>query len=112
MKIVKNKIIPFNGFLAINMFGILFTKSDHIPPTVINHEKIHTAQMREMFYIPFYILYLLEWIWYLISVRDSKTAYYMISFEKEAYENERNINYLVGRKKFAWLGYLRRKNKS
>ena len=56
MKIVRNNIIPFKGFLAINLFGILFVRGDsYISPQVINHEKIHTAQMRELLYIPFYL---------------------------------------------------------
>lgn len=63
MKIVRNNIIPFKGFLAINLFGILFVRGDsYISPQVINHEKIHTAQMRELLYIPFYLWYVLEWI--------------------------------------------------
>lgn len=36
----------------------------------------------------------------------------MISFEKEAYENEGNINYFGSRKKYVWVGYLGTKNKS
>ena len=51
MKIVRNNIIPFKGFLIINLFGILFVRGDsYISPQKINHEKIHTAQMRELLY--------------------------------------------------------------
>lgn len=40
--IVKNKIIPFNGFKAINLFGIIFVKKN-LNNIDINHERIHTA---------------------------------------------------------------------
>ena len=61
MKIVKTKWFPFGGYKAINLFGILFTKSD-LSETEINHEAIHTAQMKEMLYIFFYIWYAIEYI--------------------------------------------------
>lgn len=41
MKIVYNNIIPFKGFLAINLFGVLFVRgAEHdINDVVLNHEK-------------------------------------------------------------------------
>ena len=58
MKIIRNNIIPFKGFKAINLFGILFVRGNaELSDEVINHESIHTAQMKEMLYIPFYIWY-------------------------------------------------------
>ena len=55
MKIIYNNIIPFKGFLAINLFGVLFVRGTYrdLSATVLNHEKIHTAQMKELWYIPF-----------------------------------------------------------
>ena len=48
MKIVRNNIIPFKGYKAVNLFGILFVRGDAvISSTDINHESIHTAQMKE-----------------------------------------------------------------
>ena len=65
MKIVYNNIIPFKGFLAINLFGILFVKNKYkrfVSAKVINHESIHTLQMKEMLYIFFYLWYFIEWV--------------------------------------------------
>ena len=50
MKIIKNRIIPFKGYLAINIFGILFVRSEYAyklelesyKAKVLNHEAIHT----------------------------------------------------------------------
>lgn len=59
MNIIYNNIIPFKGFLAINLFGVLFVRGTYrdLSATVLNHEKIHTAQMKELWYIPFYVIY-------------------------------------------------------
>jgi len=56
MRKIYNNIIPFKGFSAVNLFGILFIRKNVIlTDRMINHEEIHTAQMREMLYVPFYI---------------------------------------------------------
>lgn len=62
MSIIKNTIIPFGKFKAINLFGVIFYKGSYPTKDTINHEKIHTAQMKEMLYIFFYIWYGVEWL--------------------------------------------------
>lgn len=53
MIIVKIKRHPFGGdFTAINLFGVIFTLRD-LSPSELNHELIHTAQQRELLYVPF-----------------------------------------------------------
>lgn len=108
MKIVRNKYIPFSGYKAINLFGILFVKGDaRIDDVTINHEKIHTAQIRELLYIFFYLWYVIEWLIRLIQFRNGYMAYCNISFEREAYQNEEDIHYLKGRKLFSFLKYVK-----
>lgn len=103
MKIIKNNYIPFKGYVAMNLFGILFTRKDNLSDVVINHEYIHTKQMREMLYIPFYIWYGIEW---LIRLFNSGNPYRNISFEREAYANEYDMDYANNRKPYAWLKYI------
>ena len=106
MKIIYNNIIPFKGYLAINLFGFLFARKDasrKLNEVDINHEAIHTAQMKELLYIPFYIWYLIEWLILLIKYRDSHKAYRNIRFEKEAYSHEKDLNYLKTRKHYNYL---------
>jgi len=46
MKIIKNSIIPFKGFLAMNICGLLFVRKElfhKLTSIDINHEAIHTA---------------------------------------------------------------------
>ena len=51
MKVIYNRIIPFKGFKAINLFGVLFVREGcTMREKDFNHESIHTAQMKEMLY--------------------------------------------------------------
>lgn len=109
MKIIYNKILPPKGFTAINLFGILFVRSeykDKISDKILNHEKIHTAQMKELLYIFFYIWYVIEWIIRLFT--NTSSAYKSIAFEQEAYDNQSNLEYLNNRKHFCWLKYYKK----
>jgi hypothetical protein len=60
--------------------------------------------MKEMLYIPFYLLYAAEWI--LRLPKYGKHAYINISFEREAYANASNDSYLKERRPYAWIRYL------
>lgn len=107
MKIIRNKFIPFPGYKAINLFGILFVRGNAtIDDRTLRHESIHTSQMKEMLYVPFYLWYVVEWV---VRLFMKGNAYQNISFEREAYGNESNGSYLDSRRPFAWLEYLRDK---
>ena len=91
----------------MNLFGVLFTRRDNsISDKTLNHEMIHTEQMKEMLYVFFYLWYLIEWLVRIIILIDSHKAYRSISFEQEAYSNQENLTYLEGRKRYRWLSYL------
>lgn len=102
MKIVYNNIIPFKGFRAINLFGIVFVRGKRpLSKYIINHEQIHTYQMKYMLYIFFYLWYFIEWLIKLLLCFNFDKAYRNISFEKEAYDNQRNLNYKP--KPYSWI---------
>lgn len=111
MKIVYSKYIPFKGFYAINLFGTYFIrkeyKGENIPESTLNHEAIHTAQMKEMGYVFFYVWYFIEWLIRLVI--NGVYAYYKLSFEQEAYNNENNYDYLKNRKPYNWFKYYGKK---
>jgi hypothetical protein len=73
---------------------------------LINHEKIHFRQQIELLIIPFYVLYLFHYLLNLIRFRNRSKAYFNICFEKEAYANDENLNYLQQRGLYSWLKYL------
>ena len=84
MIIIYNNILPFRGYAAINLFGILFVrKGVVVNGKLLNHEKIHSAQMQEMLYIFFYVWYVAEW--FIKLFKYGSDSYFNISFEREAY---------------------------
>lgn len=103
MKVVVNGVIPFKGFKCVNLFGVLFVrKGSLMNESDFNHEAIHTEQMRELWYIPFYVLYLMEWV---MGLFRKGNAYRNISFEREAYDNEYDLYYVKYRRRFSWIKY-------
>jgi len=103
MKVIYNNVLPLKGFTAMNLFGVILARKEYgeLKDYVLNHEAIHTAQMKELLYIPFYILYGIEYLINLIKYRDTNKAYKNISFEREAYRYERQLDYIDGRQHFA-----------
>lgn len=108
MKIVYNNIIPFNGFKAVNLFGILFVRKDaELSEEGLNHERIHTEQIKELLYIGFYLWYLIEVFVRRFQCDNWHTAYHNISLEREAYEMQGIPDYLDSRPRFAFMQYLK-----
>jgi hypothetical protein len=68
---------------------------------VINHESIHFQQALELGVLPFYVLYVLEWLLKLPFY--GMKAYEAISFEREAYGNDNNLDYLNNRVRYNWI---------
>lgn len=103
MKIIYNKTIPFRGFKAINLLGILFVRTEFkgkVDEKTLTHELIHSRQMKELLYFGFYVWYIVEWC---IRCLGSENAYRNICFEREAYANENDTGYLKKRKPFAFV---------
>ena len=89
-------------FLAICLFGLIFAVRP-LNPEELNHERIHTAQQREMLYLPFFVWYVVEWLFLLLRYRNFMQAYYHISFEQEAYRHQDDLDYLQHRKHYSFL---------
>jgi hypothetical protein len=60
---------------------------------LVNHEKIHEHQIKDCGVFKFYLLYLLY---------HRKYGYRLNPFEVEAFENERNLEYIKTREKKDW----------
>ena len=91
------KILALGGSGGMGRFAV---------KSLINHEKIHLRQQLELLVLPFYIVYLLEFLIRCLFYWDSYRAYQNLSFEREAYFNEDNPNYLNERKPFSFIKYL------
>lgn len=107
MKVVYNSIIPFRGYKAISLFGIVFVRNGcFMTSRDLRHEEIHFSQQREMLFVFFYLWYFVEWLIKLFKYNDFHEAYKNISFEREAYCKENVFNYLDIRDSFEWFNYL------
>ena len=101
-KVIANRLIPPRGYLAITLFGFIFTRDKgRINRSVLNHEMIHVRQQKEWLYVFFFLLYVIEYLFFLLKYRNHDKAYRSISFEREAYKNESDANYLKHRPRYA-----------
>lgn len=121
MIIIRNKRFPSADFIAFAIGPLVFARhTTKLSATTLRHEAIHWAQEKELLLVGNYLLYSLEYLARIAAVLYRKrtlkltkqirrTAYRNISFEREAYDNESNPNYLQARKLYAWTKYLKRK---
>jgi hypothetical protein len=126
MIIIENSLIPFKGFSAMAIYGLLFTRNRATVTKITQrHEAIHTWQQLQvciaflllllplwllsliplwfwLFFplIAFFVLYFVEWIARLFMPGN---AYRNISFEREAYANQENKNYFEKIKLFSFI---------
>ncbi len=89
---IKMKI----GGLAILPFIFVPDQESKKNDLLINHERIHLRQQKELLFFGFVI-------WYLIALY--RKGYMGISFEREAYLNQGNLTYLKHRKWFSFYKY-------
>ncbi len=109
MVLIFKYLLP-KEFIGLTLWPVIILKSENLKEdeVLINHERIHLRQQLELLILPFYVLYLLEWLIKVFRYKgDTYMAYRNISFEREAYYNEQNPNYLENKKAFSFLNYLR-----
>lgn len=150
MRIITNKFIPFKGFGAMNILGLIFTRKQPSEVTLRTkrHEQTHTYQQYELLMIGAIVSLVLcnifaSW-WYLLGVVLIPFALYLVGFllemvvppyhnakllwqnkkfsawatkiwhdaysdncfEREAYLNDQDRNYLATRSLCAWISYI------
>lgn len=105
LKMVTCSWFPMKGYVAITILRWMIVRKEYVnkvSPIVKNHEDIHYAQERELWYIGFYLMYVLMFVWHFLKIWNWSKAYRAIPFEVEAYANAMNLGYLESRKRFAW----------
>ena len=108
--IIQNSNIPkylsiFINIYAITLYPFIICREE-MDDTVLNHEKIHLHQQKELWIIGFYFLYVYYWLRNKVAGMTSQEAYAYIPFEIEAYQNETSKYYLLTRKKNSWRKYV------
>ncbi len=108
MIILVNRFLLRKNFLGITLwpFVILKYKELRKDEVLLNHEGIHFRQQLELLVIPFFIWYTLEFIIRLSVYKNRSLAYRNISFEREAYKNEKDLQYLKGRSFWRFLKFI------
>lgn len=108
MKVIVAKYLTPVGFRAITLFPFVIIRSKEalLDPYLLNHERIHIHQQRELLVVFFYIWYILEFLIRWLQLRDRKAAYRALSFEREAYTNENDPHYFKRRSLYSFLSYF------
>lgn len=105
MKVIINKFIPFKGYVAITIWPLIFVRKE-LNKYTLNHEHIHGEQQKELLIIPFYILYVLEYLIKLCITFSTSKAYNSMSFEQEANRYEHELDYIKHRTHYIWIKHI------
>ena len=108
MIVIVSKYLTPKGFRGITLFPFIIVSDTDLKQNavIINHEKIHIRQQIEMLILPFFIWYGVEFLIKWIIYKDKSIAYRNISFEREAYANEKDLNYLKQRFFYRFMEYF------
>lgn len=106
--ILVSRLFFVKNYVGLSLWPFIILKNSSLKKDaiLINHERIHLKQQQELFLLAFYIWYVLEWCFRCIQYMNTYKAYQNISFEREAYANERNLNYTAERKAYSFIKYL------
>ena len=107
MIIVCQKLLKNTKINGITLFPFILLKKSEFKEDkiMINHEKIHLRQQIELLVIFFYFWYVIEYYYWYIKLKNKHLAYRNISFEREAYAMEEDLNYLETRKFWSFWKY-------
>ena len=75
-------------------------------PILLNHERIHIRQQLELAIVFFYLWYVTEFFIHYSRFRNFKKAYMAISFEREAFARDGEMDYLQHRRFWAFIRWL------
>lgn len=108
MIIICQSLLKNMKISGITLFPFIFLQKpeDRYNKILINHEKIHIRQQLELLIIFFYLLYVGEFLFWYFILKDGNKAYRRISFEREAYDNDQDLDYLNNRRWWAFRHYL------
>lgn len=97
----------YRNYVGLSFWPFIILKEDRLKgdAVLINHEKIHLQQQRELLVIPFYVLYILEWLIRTAIYLDAYRAYQNLSFEREAFAHEKDLTYLDDRTPYHFINF-------
>ena len=107
MIILSLRLLRKTRINGITIFPFIFLRESAFKENkiLINHEKIHIRQQLELLIIFFYLWYAVEYYYWYFKLKNKHLAYRNISFEREAYAMEEDLNYLETRKIWSFWKY-------
>ncbi|MCF4101209.1 hypothetical protein L1I30_05995 [Gillisia sp. M10.2A] len=108
MIVLVNKYLLAKGYNGVSLWPFIVLKHPSLKndPVFLNHERIHLKQQQELLIVGFYIWYGLEYFYRLYQYKHRFLAYRNISFEREAYANEGNLEYCKNRRSWNFYKYI------
>ena len=91
--VIKTKLLQRTNILGITLWPFIIVRPN-VSERTMNHERIHLEQQKELWVIPFYLIYL----WWSI-----RYGYYNNPFEVEAYNYDKYDEYMNFRKKYNYF---------
>lgn len=77
------------------LYPFVLYASSNPGPRLRKHEMVHVQQIRRHGVVPFYLRYVLEYLWLRARGYGHHAAYRGISFEKEAFSLENETDSLI-----------------
>lgn len=108
MIVVVNKYLLGKGFLGVALWPFVIVRHPGLAKDAVflNHERIHLRQQLELLILPFYIWYIIEFFVRFFQYGNPYKAYKNISFEREAYKKEKDLDYCRSRRFWNFCNYL------
>jgi len=105
---IMNKV--FGGFSGVTFFiwQIYRNKTAYLNNTLVRHENIHVVQQIELLFIFQWVIYLINYVVLRFKGLNHYDAYRNVCFEREAYENQDDPQYLLNRRTWSWTKYLKK----
>ena len=92
-EIKSSRIAGLLGVVAITLYPFILFRDAQPGPTLVNHERIHVAQIRAVGWLRFYAGYLWQYAKGRLRGLDHSAAYRAISYEAEAYAHQHEPGY-------------------
>lgn len=106
---LKSKYLKKYSGMTLWPFLLVSNKGKLKDVVFMNHENIHAVQQKELLFLFFYLWYGLDYVINLIRYKNHHVAYRNIVFEREAYLNESDLDYLKNRKLFSFFKFYDKK---
>ena len=96
-------VTPWLWVNGMTIWPFVLVQQPNPSARLLNHERIHLRQQLELLLLPFYIWYFAEYGYYRLRGLRHYEAYRSIRFEREAFANDHNLDYLNNRPFWAFL---------